>query len=121
MPPTRLPHPGPGAAVLVAYHHQGAEGEAAAPLDDLRHPVQVDDFLCEFRLASSVLVTHGLLLELQSGAARSLGQRLDPTVVRKTAAIEDDTLDARLSGTLRDGLAHRGRPFRTRRRLQALA
>src|SRR6202171_4700679 len=59
--------------------------------------------------------------ELQSGAARGLGQRFDPAVVRKTAAIEDDRLDARLASALGDGLPHGGRAFRPRGRLQALA
>src|ERR1700736_4219756 len=59
--------------------------------------------------------------ELQSGAARGLGQRFDPAVVRKTAAIEDDRLDARLASALSVALPHRGRAFRPRRRLQALA
>src|SRR5216684_593241 len=115
-----LPEPRADAAVLVADDHERAEGEATAALDDLRHPVQVDDLLREFRLASSVLVTHTLLLELQSGGARGLGERFDPTVIRKTAAIEDDRLDARLPGALGDGLAHGSRAFRPRGRLQAL-
>src|SRR6266480_2212492 len=87
----------------------------------LPQPVQVDDFLREFRLASSVLVTHGLLLELQSGAARGFGQRFDPTVIRESAAIENDGLDARLAGALGDRLADGSRAFRTRWRLQTLA
>src|ERR1700731_4448217 len=46
-----FPEPGADAAVLIADHDEGAEREATAALDDLRHPVQVDDFLREFRLA----------------------------------------------------------------------
>src|SRR5437870_8052936 len=56
----RLPQPGADAPVLVADDDQRAEGKAAAALDHLRHAVQVDDLLCEFRLASAVLVTHTL-------------------------------------------------------------
>src|SRR2546423_14574003 len=59
--------------------------------------------------------------KLQSGAARGFGQRLDSTVVGKTAAIEDDGLDARFAGALRDRLADRRRAFGARRRLDRLA
>src|SRR2546423_2289111 len=59
--------------------------------------------------------------KLQSGAARGFGQRLDSTVVGKTAAIEYDGLDARFAGTLRDRLADRRRAFGARRRLDRLA
>src|SRR6266851_4268483 len=66
----------------------------------------------------SLSVTH---LKLQSGAARGFGQRLDATVVRETAAIEDDGLDARFAGPLGDRLAHRRRAFVARWRLERLA
>src|SRR5205823_9132341 len=101
---------------------QRAERKATAALDHLRHPVQVDDLFCEFRLASSVLVTHLFLTsELQSSAARRLSQRFDPTVIRKTAAIEDHRLDARLQGALRDRFSNRGRAGGVRGRLERLA
>src|SRR5207302_2297317 len=58
--------------------------------------------------------------ELQSGAARGFGQRFDPTVIRKPAAIEDDGLDARLTCALRDGLAHGRGAVRSRGRLETL-
>src|ERR1700730_6768374 len=61
------------------------------------------------------------LLELQSSVARRFGQRFDATVVRKTAAIEDDGLDPGLQGPFGNRLAHRRRAFRSGRRLQALA
>src|SRR5207253_10353696 len=63
--------PGADAAVLVADHDQRAEGEATAALDDLRHPVQVDDLLCEFRLTSAVLVTHLFLTQNFNPALRA--------------------------------------------------
>src|SRR6267378_6991189 len=59
--------------------------------------------------------------KLQSGAARGFGQRLDSTVVWKTATVEDHVLDARFAGTLGDRLADRGRAFRARWRLERLA
>src|SRR2546421_9004073 len=61
------------------------------------------------------------LSELQSGAARSFRQRFDATVIRKTATIEDNGLDAGLAGALGKGLADGRRPFRAGGRLQALA
>src|SRR4029077_16640658 len=60
-------------------------------------------------------------LELQSGAARGFGQRLDSTVVGEAAAIEDDRLDARLAGALGDGLADGGGALCARGRLERLA
>src|ERR1700726_2439737 len=95
-----LAQAGADAAVLVADDHERAEGEATPTFDDFCYAVQVDDFLRELGLASSVLVTHAFLtwylwLKLQSGAARGFRQRFDSTVVGETAAIEDDRLDAR--------------------------
>src|SRR5882762_3855934 len=59
--------------------------------------------------------------KLQSGAARGFGQRLDSTVVWKTATVEDHVLDARFAGALGDRLADRGRAFGARWRLERLA
>src|SRR6267378_3572688 len=60
-------------------------------------------------------------LELQSGAARGFGQRLDSTVVGEAAAIEDDGLDARLAGPLGDRLTDGRCAFGSRWRLERLA
>src|SRR5947209_10184167 len=95
-----LAEPGADPAILITDDHERAEGEATAALDNLGDSVQVDDLLRELRLTSSVLVTHALLLELQPGAARRVGQRLDSTVIGKAAAVEDHGLDARLQSPL---------------------
>src|SRR3569623_2236853 len=48
-------------------------------------------------------------LELQSGFARGVGQRLDAAMVEEAATVEDDLLDAGLHRGFRHALADRGR------------
>ena len=47
----------------------------------------------------------GLVLELQTGFAGCIGQRLDAAVVQVSATVEDDLLDALLLRALGDQLA----------------
>src|SRR4029453_9727651 len=47
-----------------------------------------------------------LSLELQAGFAGGVGQRLDPPVVRKPAAVDHDRRDPPILGRARDELAH---------------
>jgi hypothetical protein len=38
-------------ALLIANHYQGSEAEPAAALDDLRHPIDVNELVGEFAVA----------------------------------------------------------------------
>src|SRR5258708_23287146 len=62
-----------------------------------------------------------LASEFKSGAARGFGQRLDPTVIGKTAAIEDNGFNARFAGPLGDGLTDRRRTLGAGCRFERLA
>ena len=72
-------------AVAIADHHEGGEGEAAATLDHLGHPVHLDGAL--FVLC----VDH---LELQSLGPRRVSHGGDPPVVHEAPAVEDHLGDA---------------------------
>src|SRR5262245_1841631 len=52
-----------------------------------------------------------LLLELQAGLSRALGERADPPVVLETGTVEDDALDAGGTGALGEQLADLARPL----------
>ena len=109
------------AAVAVADHHEGGEGEAPAALHDLGDAVDVDDArLAQRRVArlhagsrgSRSRSRGGDLIrwpsELQSGFAGGVGEGGDPAVVEVAAAVEDDLGDAGGLGPLGDELADLG-------------
>ena len=126
------------AAVAVADHHEGGEREPPAALDDLGHPVDVDDPRFVQRGVAGRGGSRGahgagdrgdrghrrLLVrwpsELQSCFAGGVGHGGDPAVVEEAAPVEDDLLDAGVLGPLGDEPADLGRrrPCWTCRRAQ---
>jgi hypothetical protein len=101
--------------MIVADDHDSPEAEAPATLNDLGGTSDMNDALVEllaFVLVlrpppfSSFLAWHPVLLELQSAFAGPVGQRLDPTVIRVTAAIEHDLLQTLGQSPLGHQLAH---------------
>src|SRR5205823_12257483 len=119
-----LARAGGHAAVLVANDDEDRKGEFAATLHDLGHAVEADDALGQIGAVALVVgVTNRhasklpmhpftrdaglvpllcgwrhLALEPQSGFAGGVGQRFDPTVIQKAAAVEYGARNARLLG-----------------------
>jgi hypothetical protein len=102
------------AAIAVAYHGQCSETEDTAALDHFGDAVDRDHLFAQavFRdlhLALSLNFSHSVFrvrLELQAGFTRSISQRLDAAVVRKTCAIKCHLLDACSLGLFSDTLAN---------------
>src|SRR6185369_293856 len=88
----RLAQPDADVAGAVADDDDRAEAEAAAALDDLGHPVDLDDALLERELVG-IDACHVRSLEVEAGFAGSVSQRLDATVVPEPGAVEDHLLD----------------------------
>jgi hypothetical protein len=89
----------------VSGDDQRAKAEPAAALDDLGAAIDVDDLVGELmafggrfeggvRTFGDTRSAHvHKILELQSGSARGLGQRLDFSVIDETASVKNDLAD----------------------------
>ena len=98
-----LPSPTPTWPCAVTHDDDRAEAEAPAALDDLGDAVDLDDALLERELGGIDPGHCGLLLlEVESGFAGGVGERLDPPVVPEPGSIEDDLRDPGGSGPLGD-------------------
>src|SRR5262249_34928496 len=96
----------------VADHDQGAEAEAAAALDDLRHAIDVDDLLLELaslriedlspRGSAAELRHLSVSLELEPALAGPVSDRANAAMVEEAVAVEDHPGDALLLASARD-------------------
>jgi len=78
-----LAHPGPDAALAVADHDHGAEGEATSALDHLRDAVDLDDPLLELVRILVFVATAGSAIAARSAVVPRSGV---------TASLQVDTL-----------------------------
>src|SRR6185436_9227920 len=86
----------------IADRDDGVEREAPATLHDLGAAIHLNHALREFRLGCIRRTTtialhgsgHGILLEVETGGACAIGERLHAPVVDVTAAVEADLRDA---------------------------
>ena len=92
------------------------------PFNDFRDPVDRDHLLarmpssgfsacCDFLLCGFAITYSDPIFvrsELEASLTRSFGQRLDPSVVLKPAAVERNLGDTRLNSALRDQLPDNG-------------
>src|SRR5439155_21758546 len=104
--------PGTDVAGPIADDDDRREAEAAAALDDLRHPVDLDDALLERELVGvDPCHVSSSRPEVETGFAGGIGERLDPPVVPEPGSIEDDALDTGGPGPLGDQAADDRRLF----------